>query len=97
MAKVSYNRTQEPFECGVSELKAVKSRGAECCEGLFMYEPIVLDFGDRTAQKTVILKSDTHALLIETQLQKVWVLGITDIGLMEGNKIQIKFESLIIL
>lgn len=97
MAKVSYNKTHEPFECGVSEIKMVKSRGTGCCEGLFMYEPITLDFGDRVAQKTVILKSDTHALLIETQFQKVWVLGITDIGLAEGNKIQIKFESLIIL
>jgi hypothetical protein len=93
MAKVSYRIAQEPFVCQVSEIKAIKNADSPCCEGLFKYEPVVLDFGDRPDHQLAVLGSGTKALLIETPFQNLWLLDITDIILMDGCRLGIKFNN----
>lgn len=100
MAKVSCKRNCPPLECVVSDIALLQGEGSSCCDPLFMYEPIVLDFGDTTEglrHRNEILESEAEALHIKTQFQNIWLLGVTEMELQEQGKLGVKFENCIVI
>jgi hypothetical protein len=93
MATVSFKREQPEIKCKFSGIRTVQGDDSPCCEGLVQYEPVILDFEQDTDGKNYILDSGSNSLLIETQFQKIWLLDIQDVILIEGNKLGIKFET----
>jgi len=93
MAIVSFKREQSEIKCAFSGISTVRGKGSACCEGLIQYEPAVLDFGDNTEGKVLIFNGLSNSLFIETQFQKIWLLDIQDVILMDGNKLGIKFDN----
>jgi hypothetical protein len=95
MATVSFKREQPEIKCNFSGVKTVQGKDSPCCEGLIQYEPVILDFGEDTEGKVLIFTGYSNSLLVETQFQKIWLLDIQDVILMDGNKLGIKFENLL--
>jgi len=93
MATVSFKRDQPEIKCKFSGIKTVQGNGSPCCEGLVQYEPVILDFEENTDGKVFVFSGNSNSLFIETQFQKIWLLDIQDIILMDGNKLGVKFEN----
>lgn len=93
MAAVKFKIHESPIKCKFSGIKTIQGDGSPCCEGLVQYEPVILDFDDNDYGRTTVINGNPNSLLIETQFQKIWLLDITDIILMDGNKLGVKFET----
>lgn len=99
MAKVITRYGQE-YECKISDMTLKQGKGLECCEGLFMFEPLIIDFGgnlDDRAHTQSILDGKYETLHIKTQFQTIWLIGIADIAYVGGGKLAIKFENFMLL
>lgn len=93
MATISFKKNQPEIKCKFSGIHTVQGNGSPCCEGLLQYEPVILDFEQDVDGKIYVFDGCSNSLLIETQFQKIWLLDIQDVILMDGNKLGIKFET----
>lgn len=98
MAHVKFNRSEEGYKCTVSDIVLKNSKDSDCCDGLFQYQTVVLDFGvssEDVYHRNAVIQSKTNALFITTQFQTLCLMDITDMTLMDGAKMGVKFENLI--
>jgi hypothetical protein len=97
MAKLTYDKKSTPLTCTVSPIVARQGKGSDCCEGLFLYEPVYIDFGQNYTPEQAFIMSDTNAIKIETAYETIWLLDIKSIEWGGNGKFAIKFEKCIIL
>lgn len=84
------------LDCQIGEFVATRSKGSECCEGIFKYKPLVVSF-EKETQPRVLLESNAIAVMIETQFQIIWLLGITKKEMLGDGKVAIYFDNCIII
>lgn len=94
MAYVSVNRSDAGMKCNVSDIVLKSGQNSKCCDGLFQYDVVELDFGEDSESKQKILNSDARSLFITTQFQTICLADITDMVMKVGGKIGVKFENL---
>jgi hypothetical protein len=96
MAKLTYNKKATPLLCTVSPITARQGKGSECCEGLFMYDPVTVSF-DSSFDYSDLFQSQPNAIKIETAYEVVWLLDIKSLEFGANGAVAIKFDKCIII
>jgi hypothetical protein len=96
MAKLTYNKKATPLICTVSPIILRQGKGSDCCEGLFMYEPVTIIF-DASLDYSDLFKSEPNAVKIETAYEVVWLLDIKSLEFGANGAVVIKFDKCIII
>lgn len=87
------------YDCKVSDIILKAGDPTPCCDGIFFYEPVVLDFGDTeqgNANLVTVLQSNAATMQIITDFQVITLLCVMDMILMGKGQLGIKFNSLLI-
>lgn len=86
-----------PIE-SISNITLTMGESSSCCDGIFEYTPVILDFGGNINGRNSVINSKPDVLYISTNNNQVlYLLGIKDIIMMEDAKLSIKFANISLL